>query len=238
MKLSTALELGNHAVGRDAAQTLNGHDKKVIAIILVHGIGSQEKGIVSEDFVKGLTTTAKGFLEKNDDGSFDSPDRTIRIYEVHWADIAKKERNRFDLDLARKSAWFPWLNLRRGLYGKGVGNAVRVVLWWPLLMLLLIALQFLYRGVHILAAIGFTIKTTVTKPKQSREEFRRLGSQLAEAGRDFTQKNAPDELARGWIDAKLDIAGDLFNYVKAAATESSNYTGGLSRSIENPSKDP
>jgi hypothetical protein len=113
-------------------------------------------------------------------------------------------------------------------------------------------LQFLYRGAYLLTAFVFGLKNAPSQPKPKAHVVKRVGSHLREEllhdyrGR---ERSAPQDAAvsddvlpvdeffraRRWIDARLDIVGDVFNYAALAvqAPTLDPETRGYSEQIEN-----
>ena len=96
--------------------------KRVIGVLLVHGIGLQERGSTTRSFVQGLKRSANTRIL---DDSCDSNARVlttehtlIRIYEVFWADYltGSRVKDTFKPLEVQSLAVFPLLNRRAGLY--------------------------------------------------------------------------------------------------------------------------
>jgi hypothetical protein len=103
------------------------------ALLVIHGIGTQLPGEVLSQCVKGLLGVCSEATLQDSRSSpigpesiirneldavrIVTPDVTIRLYEVHWADLLPDEAvngsfSKFDFE---ETTWFPWLNWRAGL---------------------------------------------------------------------------------------------------------------------------
>jgi hypothetical protein len=93
-----------------------------VGLLIVHGIGEQKPGDTVERFVRSIRRGVRDVtVDTRGNGVLDIDGRTIRLYEVYWADLLNGEiaRNTFDFDVALALPWFPGLNRLRGLYAPG-----------------------------------------------------------------------------------------------------------------------
>lgn len=102
--------------------TQNVEGRRVIGVLLVHGIGSQKRGSTTKSFVQGLMRSAGtrilGDYSDSNVRVLATEHTTIRIYEVFWADYLSgpKVKSTFKLFEAQGLAVFPLLNRRAGLF--------------------------------------------------------------------------------------------------------------------------
>jgi len=79
-----------------ADDLLHDGDDSPLALLLVHGVGSQERGKMLRDFAIGL----RRIVPELDPEAIQSGDtivvgkQCVRLYEVYWADLMKEERSR------------------------------------------------------------------------------------------------------------------------------------------------
>ncbi|MCU1326322.1 MAG: uncharacterized protein JWN34_1692, partial [Bryobacterales bacterium] len=124
------------------------------ALLVIHGIGTQPPGEVLSQCVNGLLSVCSKATLQDSRSSFIrpesiiankldavrivTPDVTIRLYEVHWADLLPDEAvsgsfSKFDFE---ETTWFPWLNWRAGLLPRS--EYPRWLIWARTLELLLL----------------------------------------------------------------------------------------------------
>src|SRR5712691_7210420 len=93
------------------------------AVLVVHGIGAQEKGDTLGKLLAGLRRVERGFVPKEIHGGVLATvgGQRVRFYEVYWADLLRGDRTfgAFQMMELQSLSWFPWLNLRRGNYRAG-----------------------------------------------------------------------------------------------------------------------
>ncbi len=161
--------------------------KRCIGVIVVHGVGAQEKFDTLKSFLRGLQTGFEHLVPREHDEYYelDLPDRCIRFYEVFWADELKgdKTHGSFKFDMLPVVAWFPYLNEKAGWYPTGAYRPGHGRLWTRVLKLLMVPLWITLRG----ASFAFE---SLVKPSLPAAD---LGASLDET------------------------AGDVFNYVKSRA---------------------
>src|SRR3954462_15081230 len=87
-----------------------------LAILVVHGIGAQERGETPRKLMAGLARTDPTLDSSRFDGVITVGGRSVRLYEVYWADEVKGEvtRGAFQMTELQSLAWFPWFNYRCG----------------------------------------------------------------------------------------------------------------------------
>jgi hypothetical protein len=102
---------------------------KSIAILVVHGIGSQVAGETSGKLLRGVMR-AYAIEPRHEVESVRVviESREVRIYEVWWADLLAGDavRNTFNTWDLQALAWFPWMNWRTGLAS---GKPAAVAIW-------------------------------------------------------------------------------------------------------------
>lgn len=103
------------------------------ALIVVHGIGRQQRGDTLHPCVGGLLAVCKGAQLRDEAGQAIAVDHiltsrldrvtphqgglALRLFEVHWADLLPADlvHDRFDKFALDEVTWFGWLNGRAGL---------------------------------------------------------------------------------------------------------------------------
>jgi hypothetical protein len=131
-------------------------DPERVGVVLVHGIGRQRRGDTTAKFVRGLRRAYRRPLAAEVEGSatvIRLPGRDVRVYEAYWADVLANDlvAGTFDPFQVHVLAWFPWLNLRTGLYDRR--PRIRVGLWTLLLAPAAIGVQVLWGFTGLVAAM-------------------------------------------------------------------------------------
>src|SRR5436853_7365793 len=119
------------------------------AVLVVHGIGNQKPGQTVDAFVRAFRgAVPQAQPSQTDSLVLEYEGRSIRFYEVYWADILEgaKTRGSFDIDVPSIISWFPLLNLRRGEYDRTSYPLWLVILWTLVLVPIGIFYIFLYYG--------------------------------------------------------------------------------------------
>lgn len=124
-----------------------------IALVVVHGIGSQIRGATRTKLLAGLEL-AYGSLAQTEEGEavcVQLGSRSVRIYEVWWADLLGGERveGTFSVWALQTIAWFPWMNWRARV---APVPPVRMLLWTLLFAPLAIFLQLFWVAAMSIAA--------------------------------------------------------------------------------------
>ena len=111
-----------------------------IGLLVVHGIGSQRRGLSLAGLVDGLraaygdalTVTPLGDDQARLEGIGPAP---VHAVEVHWADLLDGDavRGTFDYDRVWEVVWFPRLNRRCGILPPDVCPPGRVARWTAIL---------------------------------------------------------------------------------------------------------
>lgn len=143
---------------------------KPIALLVVHGIGSQKRGETLTQCAAGLRMAYPNATLLNRAGAgIDLGDIThrgldqvtlrqgpwqVNLYEVYWADIlggANVEAS-FNKSLLEETTWFPWFNYRRGLLAKrwysGLVIRLRIALLWLLQWTASVIYEIVPRRLH------------------------------------------------------------------------------------------
>lgn len=224
-----------------------------VALLLVHGIGEQQPGEFLREFRDGfgrLFGESKVVdIERHDPvepqrrlhaATIELPDRTICLYEVHWADLITQQMARGSVDPTDLFilAWYPWFNKQRNLTGFDGYSPGRVKSWTARLVPLSVLLFVGYLGLKLLPSIWWawdTVEITGDRSQQGtpwtdKLTARRRGPnastrmllnlrkrrQESRAGRDC--KQLEQAARRCWIDRLLDkYAGDVVNLIVSMA---------------------
>jgi hypothetical protein len=127
------------------------------AVLVVHGIGAQERGETLARLVNGLRRVQpRSGPDAIDDGMiFTIGDRDVRLYEVFWADLLKGPltRGAFQLSEVQSLSWFPWYNLRCGNYPSGSYSFLKLAWWIAALPLVNFLVLWAYYGAGFLLQI-------------------------------------------------------------------------------------
>lgn len=198
-----------------------------VALLVVHGIGSQEVGETLEGLVSGLHKIYGQNLEvdwlNKKHAILDGIGRPVHLVEVFWADLLKGEqvKGSFNFDRIFETLWFPLLNHRSGClptehYSRSyvLGRTVALVTLGPLLNAGLVGAKFLMMPVEALV----DARRELRLPRSER----RAAKQLRISGKNFWQvaKTAAEESAHRYrlIDDVMDqVVGDVFNFVMGTA---------------------
>jgi hypothetical protein len=92
----------------------------VPALLVVHGIGSQERGETLNGLLGGLRLVYGDRLAiqraAEDHAILDGIGRPVHVFEVYWADLLRGDvvKKTFDFDRIFEVVWFPLLNYRSG----------------------------------------------------------------------------------------------------------------------------
>ena len=115
------------------------------AVLLVHGIGSQRAGETAAKLTDGLQRAYPGATADLHDGcgTIAIGARTLRVYEVWWADLLDGDdvRGSFSVWSLHVLAWLPWLNWRAGSIPR---RRVTALLWTAVLAPLVLLVQLAY----------------------------------------------------------------------------------------------
>lgn len=191
-----------------------------VALLVVHGIGSQQRGQTLAGLLGGLKLAYGAALTIRQDGEdhavLEGIGRPVHLLEVYWADLLHGEvvKRTFDFNRVFEMLWFPLLNYRSGSLSAEVCPHNRL-LWWTAVLAPLCSLLYAgYWGARFLASVPAGIQ------KAWRErDSRQLGRNdtLGFWARVHAKREDPDR-ARTIIDELADqVAGDVFNYVQGVA---------------------
>ena len=185
-----------------------GEQAGTIGLLVVHGIGAQEPGETLGKLLAGLRRVAPGSLPDvpKDGAEGQLRGQRIRFYEVYWADLLKGDitRGSFLMNELQSLAWFPWFNLRRGVYGKG-SYSFLTMLWRIVTLPLMSSLMLLgYYGARFIGQIASAVHRDGRRFDKG--SFVERVHHYAARGREYTI-----------IDRLLDeYVGDVVNYVNSA----------------------
>lgn len=189
---------------------------RTVGLLVVHGIGEQKRLATAGKVVAGLKRAVPGLIEtKRDEATAcitvrePSSGTIVHLYEVYWADLLSgpSAEGAFAPEMMQAVAWFPWLNLRCGMYRGRPGMLVRVLLWTAALVPLTGLVYLGLIGVRLLAAFFPQARADLLKALRAVE------------GGTFTQRyRAVAEAARTvWLDHVLDqVVGDIFSYARGS----------------------
>ena len=130
------------------------------ALLIVHGIGEQRRGETTEKLIVGLKAAYGGAVkvEHHPEGypaTVTANGHTVRLYEVHWADIlsAQKSRGTFAWRVPNTVVWHPMWCHRLGLLPATEYSPALV--WWRVASLVpLVPVGYLaYLGVRFFSRI-------------------------------------------------------------------------------------
>ena len=103
------------------------------ALLVVHGIGAQERGETLAKLTSGLRRVDRDSVSNDiHDGVVATiGGQSVRLYEVYWADLLKGDlaRGGFQIKELQSLSWFPWFNIRRGNYQPGSYSFLKLA-WW------------------------------------------------------------------------------------------------------------
>jgi len=92
------------------------------ALLVVHGIGAQERGETLAKLTSGLRRVDRDSVPDDiHDGVVATiGGESVRLYGVYWADLLKGDlaRGGFQIKELQSLSWFPWFNIRRGNYSR------------------------------------------------------------------------------------------------------------------------
>ncbi len=202
-----------------------------VALLLVHGIGSQRPGETLNGLLKGMRLAYRGQLDirraAEDHAILEGIGRSIHVFEVFWADLLQGEsvRRTFDFDRILELAWFPLFNHLSGRLSPEVCPRGRVLRWTLILVPLSSLLDVVFLGAKLLAVLPSGI-------------MRKEGTRQLEGGfweRFRAMRDDPDR-GRTVLDDLMDqVLGDVFNYVHGVARafpEESKRTLQLIRNVD------
>jgi hypothetical protein len=190
-----------------------------IGVIVVHGIGRQVAGGPLAEFVRAVERSFAVRVAAGSDGVpvLELTDRTVRFYEGYWADLLPLEavRGSFNFDVIPAMVFFPWLNLRHGLYPERLFSGWHILGWSLLLAPIGIASLFLFFGGQLLHTMMAGVAESWRRGRGPRQPDKPDipdgdGAVLRAAREGREQAEAYNRL----LD---EFAGDVVNYVAACA---------------------
>jgi hypothetical protein len=169
-----------------------------LAVLVVHGIGRQERGVTVRKLAEGVARFADVPVPAATGDHFTTTiaGRELRLYEVHWADVLSGPvtKGTCSMQELQSLAWFPWFNARRATYAAGSYSRLRLAWWWVVLPLANFLVLFAYHGADLLAQLAAGVFRKDTPPRTNA------------GGKPVTV-----------VDDVLDeYAGDVVNYVNSA----------------------
>jgi hypothetical protein len=128
-----------------------------IALLVVHGVGAQERGETLGKLLKGLRRVDQDSVptEIHDGVLATVCGQRVQFYEVYWADLLKGDitRGAFQMNEFQSLAWFPLFNRRRGNYRPGSYSFLKLAWWCVALPIMNFFVLFAHRGAGLFARI-------------------------------------------------------------------------------------
>jgi hypothetical protein len=181
------------------------HRPGPVAILVVHGIGDQQRGETAHKLISGLTCTSSRGAPWQPGATITVGDRDVRVYEVYWADILSgaMTRGAFQMNELQSLSWFPWFNFRGRLY-EGENYPPWKLAWWCVsLPIFNFFALFAYYGCGLILQV---IQNGGELPPRDGATLWQRVQAAADAGKPTA------------IDMMLDeYLGDVFSYVNSAA---------------------
>ena len=192
----------------------------VVGVLVVHGVGRQVRGETLAKLLNGLRRVFPEIVPANlaEGEPITLSGRTVKFYEVYWADLLKGKRVRgsFEINDVLSLAWFPYFNQRYHLYTQHEYSIWKVLWYTVILKILGIALMTMYWGAGLVMGLWQTKHRVALI-----ERARRLRRMTATSARDYAAQF--EEINRKVVErptplAKLldDYAADAFNYINSA----------------------
>ncbi|GAA5520855.1 hypothetical protein LQ318_03885 [Aliifodinibius salicampi] len=191
----------------------NNRSAQPVGLLVVHGIGDQNRGETLEGVLEGLRLAYGNRLrvqrEKQDYALVKGFTRPIHIFEVYWADLLHGEtvKGTFDIDRIFEIAWFPLFNYKSNLLAHGISRGY-VLRWTWILAPLSSFLATGIRGAQFLASIATGLKESGGQRRLERNQ------EQPQTFWENVRRKRDSALERGTVlDDILDqVAGDVFNY--------------------------
>ena len=190
-----------------------------VGLILVHGIGQQEKGASIEKLLKnGLESATGEQLVRDADGKIlRLGNRTIHLYEVCWSDVleAKDVEKAFTWQTPLELSWLPWINHRHGLLAEYGISGFLAAIWTAACLIATPIATCLYGGTRL-----------IWRPRDAAEKQPRKQSWWPSSAEVLAAAHTAT-YGRTEVDKKLDeYVADLFLYMYSV--------GGNRQCIANP----
>ena len=145
-------------------------DQRSIGLLIVHGIGEQAEGETARKLIDGLRHVY-GSNHVDDRGenpisvTITGSERTVRLYEVYWADVLSgKAEGSFDIKTLSSLPWLPHYNLRAGFFGDTPPTRFSFLVGGAFFHLLSACVYFGYYGSHALTILWLTASGTIPRP--------------------------------------------------------------------------
>jgi len=179
------------------------------ALLVVHGIGAQERGETLAKLTSGLRRVDRDSVPNDihDGGVATIGGQSVRFYEVYWADLLKGDltRGAFQINELQSLSWFPWFNVRRGNYQPGSYSFLKLAWWCVALPIFNFLVLFAYYGAGFFAQI-FTGAEGKRERAPGESDLARVFRKVGGHGTTLTA-----------VDRLLDeYAGDVFSYANSA----------------------
>jgi hypothetical protein len=181
-----------------------------VGVLVVHGIGAQEPGETLAKLENGLRRVLAEMPATLRQGEpVTLCGRSVRFYEVYWADLLKDNQvaGTFDMNELSSIAWFPLFNqIRRG-YAQEPYPFWTVLRWTIILPVVGFAVMMSYWGARLLAQLYEAVRNPQSPPHPAGATFFQRARETAD-----TAAQRPNA-----VDKMLDeFAADVFNYINSA----------------------
>lgn len=185
------------------------------ALLIVHGIGEQLRGQTTEKLIHGLSAAYGSQLVVKRDADGRATEVTARgvrvaLYEVFWADLLTREKNRGVLTWSTLSTlvWHPLLCRRTRLLPAGEYSAPLVVAWLALLLPASLLAYPIAQGARVLVQ-------PFDEERQKRLRSRVKDMPFLQRAQAVADAAAHDETL---VEATLEgVVADVPNYMSSAA---------------------
>jgi hypothetical protein len=209
-----------------------------VALLVVHGIGSQKHGKTLDGLLDGLRPVFSDCLAitraAEDHAILDGIGRPVHVFEVYWADLLGGEivKKTFDFDRIFEVVWFPLLNHRSGCLSSEICPRRRVLLWTFILAPLSCLLYAAFVGANLLAAIPTGLRRAASRHSAKRAK----AGGLSETWKTIRDSHKDPDYGRTILDDLMDqVVGDVLNYVQGVARafpEESEVNRHLTRNVD------
>lgn len=185
------------------------------ALLIVHGIGEQQRSETTEKVVTGLRAALDDRLEVSRDAhghaiSVTALGVTIEFREVYWADLLTREANRgaFTWSTLPTLVWHPLLCRRAGLLSSGEYRSPLVFGWLALTLPASLLAYPIAQGARLLVQ-------PFDEERQKRMRGRGKGLPFLQRARELADAAAHDE---SLVEATLEgVVADVPNYMSSVA---------------------
>lgn len=181
-----------------------------VGVLVVHGIGAQKPGQTLAKLKGGLQRVLPELPDNLNEGeAVILGGRSVKFYEVYWADLLTGEpvSGTFDMDEVSSLAWFPLFNQIDRAYAQEPYPLWTIVRWTFILPFVGFALFVAYWGAYLLSRIweGLRESDAMRPPLKQRlaQRFKKFG------GKSSHTPSAVDKLLDEYV-------GDILNYINAA----------------------